>query len=73
MRKIVLALAAVAALGLALPMTSAPAEAKNWNRGHHYGWSKHHWDRGRHRGWYRGHHYGWNKHRYHRGPAVVIR
>jgi len=50
MRKIVLALASVAALGLALPVVSAPADArevviikkkkKHWNRGHHYGWYK---------------------------------
>jgi Ni/Co efflux regulator RcnB len=74
MRKIVLALAAVAALGLTLPMVTAPAEAhgakkvvvikKNhhWNRGHHYGWNKH-----RHHNNH-GHHYG---HRH--GATVVVR
>jgi hypothetical protein len=49
MRKIVLALAAVAAFGLALPVASAPAEARDvviikkhrhYDRGHHYGWYK---------------------------------
>jgi hypothetical protein len=33
-----------------------------WNRGHHYGWYKHH----RHNGWKRGHHYGWYKSSHHR-------
>ena len=46
MRKIVLALASVAALGLALPVVSAPAEARDVvvikkNKGHHYGWRNH--------------------------------
>jgi hypothetical protein len=65
MRKIVLALAAVAAFGIAMPVVSAPAEArevviikkkKKWR--HHYN---------------RGHHYGWYKHkRHHRHGATVI-
>jgi hypothetical protein len=69
MRKIVLALAAAAAFGIAMPVVSTPAEAgrnvviikkkkaKHWNRGHHYGWYKQK-----------------NKHkRHHRGATVVIR
>ena len=48
MRKIVLALAAVAAIGIALPVAATtPADAttvvikkgkRHWDRGHHYGW-----------------------------------
>ena len=63
MRKIVLALASVAALGLALPVVSAPADArdvviikkkkKHWDRGHHYGWYK--------------------KKRHHHGATVIVR
>ena len=60
MRKIVLALAAVAAVGLAVPVVSVPAEAHaskrvvvikkktHWNRGHHYGWTKNRHHRGGH-------------------------
>ena len=60
MRKIVLALAAVAAFGLALPVASAPAVARDvviikknrhYDRGHHYGWYKQ-----RHRHHHRHHH-----------------
>jgi len=70
MRKIVLALASVAALGLAIPAMIAPAEARDvviikkkhrhyhHDRGHHYGWYKH-----------RHHHHGHNHH----GAKVVIR
>jgi Ni/Co efflux regulator RcnB len=73
MRKIVLALAAVAAVGLTVPMVSAPAEARHGTKvvviKH-----KHHWDRGRHTGWNRGHHYGWRNHHHHgHGARVVIR
>ncbi len=70
MRKIVLALASVAALGLAIPVASSPADArevviikKN----------KTHWDRGHHYGWYKGHHYGWYKHDRDHGARVVVR
>ncbi len=42
MRKVILALSAVAALGLALPVVSNPASAETVvikkDRGHHYGW-----------------------------------
>ena len=74
MRKLVLTLAALAAVGLAVPVMTAPAEARDgtrvvvikkknhWNRGHHYGWYKH---RHHHRGHY-GHHHG-------HGARVVIR
>lgn len=72
MRRIVLALAAVAAVGLAVPVVTAPAEAaqvvvikkkNHWNRGHHYGWNKHrHHQR----------HYGY-RHGHRSGAAVVIR
>jgi Ni/Co efflux regulator RcnB len=71
MRKLVLALAAVAAFGLAIPVVSSPADAREViiikkKKAH-----KTHWDRG--------HHYGWNKkhHRYHsarhHGARVVVR
>jgi hypothetical protein len=72
-RKIVLTLASVAALGIALPVVTAPAaqardvviikkKHRHWNR---------HWDRH----WDRGHHYGWYKHRHHHrhGATVVVR
>jgi hypothetical protein len=77
MRKIVLALAATAAIGIALPVVTAPAEAhgvkkvvvikkhRHWDRGRHYGWDR------RHYGWNRGHHHGWRNH--HHGATVVVR
>jgi hypothetical protein len=72
MRKIVLALAAIAAVGFSLPVVSAPAEAKKVviiKKSHHA--------HGRHYGWTRGHHYGWrNKHMHHghrHGATVVVR
>jgi Ni/Co efflux regulator RcnB len=69
MRKIVLALAAVAAFGLALPVVSAPAEAAK-----RVVVIKKHRDHGRHLGWQRGHHYGWAKqNRRHRGATVIVR
>jgi len=61
MRNVVLALASVAALGLAIPAMTAPAEARevvvikkkhrhyHHDRGHHYGWYKHR-DHHRHHG-----------------------
>ena len=63
MRKIVLALAAVAAVGIAIPtFTSTPAEAREVVV------IKKHRDHGRHFG----RHYGWHKHRhFHRGHVVV--
>jgi Ni/Co efflux regulator RcnB len=76
MRKIVLALAAVAAVGLAIPTFAAtPAEArdvivinKNMHRDHgrHYGWYKH-----RHHRHYHGHRHHHGHH--HHGPRVIIR
>ena len=49
MRKIVLTLAAIAAVGIALPMASNSASAETvvikQNRGHHYGWRNHERDR----------------------------
>jgi hypothetical protein len=68
MRKIVLALAALAAFGLAIPAASTPAEARDVviiKKKHHW---RHHYNRG--------HHYGWYKHRrhhHHRGARIVIR
>jgi Ni/Co efflux regulator RcnB len=70
MRKIILALAAVAAVGLAVPaFTATSAEAR-----HVVVIKRHHMHRDH------GHHYGWYKHRYHRnhwhrhhGPRVIIR
>ena len=47
MRKIALALAAIAAVGLTVPVASAPAEARTKVVIVH---KKHHWDRGRHYG-----------------------
>ncbi len=67
MRKLLIALAAIFAIGTAIPVTSGTAEAKQgWkHHGHHYGW-KHH-NRGRHLGWTRGRHRGWahSHHRHH--------
>lgn len=64
MRTIILALAGIAALGIALPVTAASAQERTVvikrDRDH---------DRGLHRGWTRGHHYGW---RNHRAEKVVI-
>ncbi|HEV7408088.1 MAG TPA: hypothetical protein VGO01_06365 [Bradyrhizobium sp.] len=62
MRKIVLTLAALAAVGFVVPMTTSAkaedtkvvikhrGEGRHMDRGHHYGW-----DRGRHRGWEHAH------------------
>ena len=61
MRKIVLALAAVAAIGAAVPVvSSSPAEARAVlvNKYHH-----NHHSYSRYFGWFRGHHYGWFSHR----------
>jgi hypothetical protein len=45
MRKLVLTLAALAAVGIALPVASDTANAETvvikQNRGHHYGWRNH--------------------------------
>ena len=45
MRKLVLTLAALAAVGIALPVASNTANAETvvikQNRGHHYGWRNH--------------------------------
>jgi Spy/CpxP family protein refolding chaperone len=45
MRKIVLTLAALAAVGIALPVATQPASANTVvikkDRGHHYGWRNH--------------------------------
>jgi Ni/Co efflux regulator RcnB len=76
MRKILLSLAALAALGIALPAATSTADARevviikkkhrhHWDRGHHHGWYRHnHW---RHR-----EHHGWRHHHDH-GARVVIR
>jgi len=70
MRKIVLALASVAALGLAIPTVSSPADAREVVI---IKKKKSHWDRGHHYGWYKGRHYGWdNQHRHH-GARVIVR
>ena len=49
MRKIILTLAALAAVGIALPVATTSASAETvvikQNRGHHYGWRNHHRDR----------------------------
>ena len=49
MRKIILTLAAIAAVGIALPVASNSASAETvvikQNRGHHYGWRHHDRDR----------------------------
>ena len=68
MRKLVLILAAIAAVGFTLPVTTSAEAAKvvikNGDRGHHYGRGHHrrvvmikrgHHDNGLHRGW-RNHH-----------------
>jgi hypothetical protein len=79
MRKLVIALASVAALGLALPAVSAPAEAhdrvvvkKKVVIKKHYGH-----DRGRHLGWskHKHHRHGHHRHHGHRhgGATVIIR
>ena len=76
MRKVVLALAAVAAVGLAMPVfTAGPAEARDV-----IVIKKKHRDHGRHVGWHRGKHHGWAKHRHrhhshqhHRGTHVTVR
>ena len=68
MRKIVLALAAVAAVGIAIPtFASTPAEARTVvviKKNHH--------NHGRHLGWYKHKRYH-NHHHHHRGARVVIR
>jgi len=62
MRKIILTLAALAAVGIALPAATNSASAETVvikkDRGHHYGWD-------------RGHHYGWRNHRAER--VVVVK
>jgi hypothetical protein len=70
MRKIVLALAAVAAFGLALPVVaSTPSDARDV-----VVIKKKHRDHGRHLGWQRGKHYGWAKQsRRHHGTKVIVR
>jgi hypothetical protein len=67
MRKLVIALAAVAAVGIALPtFASSPAEARDV-----VVIKKKHRDHGRHLGWYKGKHYGWNKHGRHHTRVIV--
>ena len=61
MRKLVLALAALAAVGLAVPsFATSPAEARDVVIIK----KKNHRDHGRHAGWHKGKHYGWAKHRH---------
>ena len=70
MRNLFLTVAALAALGIALPVaTTESAKAETVvikkNRGHHYGWNRHHRDRvviREHR-----------EHRRHHGAAVIVR
>jgi hypothetical protein len=64
MRKILMALAAASVIGLVIPMSSVPADAKPGWKHHHHG-AKHH-NRGRHLGWSRGRHRGWAHSRHHR-------
>jgi hypothetical protein len=67
MRKLLIALAAILAVGFAMPVTSGPAEAKHgWKHHHHHHGMAHH-NRGRHLGWTRGRHRGWahSHHRHH--------
>ena len=69
MRKIVLALAAVAAFGLALPVASAPAEARDVviiKKNRHY-------DRGHHYGWYKQRHRHHHRHHHRAGATVIVR
>jgi Ni/Co efflux regulator RcnB len=67
MRKLVLALAAVAAAGIALPtVVATQADAREVVI-----IKKKHRDHGRHLGWYKGKHYGWNKHRGHHTRVIV--
>ena len=69
MRKLVIALAAVAAVGIALPtFASSPAEARDVVI-----IKKKHRDHGRHLGWYKGQHYGWSKHHRHHNTRVIVR
>jgi hypothetical protein len=69
MRKLVIALAAVAAVGIALPtVTATPADARDVVI-----IKKKHRDHGRHLGWYKGKHYGWSKHHRHHGTRVIVR
>ncbi len=47
MRKLVIALSAIAAVGIAMPVMTGAAQAetiviKKGDRGHHYGWRHHH-------------------------------
>jgi Ni/Co efflux regulator RcnB len=66
MRKILLTLAALAAFGIALPVVSNTADAREVLIVKKHRHSERHWDRG--------HHYGWNNRHHHRhGAAVVIR
>jgi Ni/Co efflux regulator RcnB len=67
MRKLLVAFAAIVAVGFAIPATSGPAEAKHsWNHHRHHHGMKHH-NNGRHLGWARGRHRGWahSHHRHH--------
>ena len=70
MRKLVLTLAAVAAVGFALPVMSNPAEARDVvvikrDRGYHHGWYRH-----RDRDWtFRHRHRDYDRH----GPALIVR
>ena len=68
MRKLLIALSALAVVGFALPVTSsANAETKKIiiKRGHH--------DHGMHRGWHEGRHRGWDRDRHHGKKVVIIK
>lgn len=77
MRKFVIGLAAIAAIGLVAPTTSVLAQEKTVII------KKKEGDRGLHRGWHEGRHYGWRNHnkkvvvikneRRHHGAAVVVK
>jgi len=65
MRKVVFALAAIAAVGIAIPsFTTSPAEARQVVVVK----KKMHRDHGRHYGWYKHRH-----HRHHHGARVIVR
>jgi hypothetical protein len=69
MRKIIMAFAALATVGLAVPALTSQANARTViiKEGHH-GWHHHHrWHR--HHGWHR----GWHHRHHHNGDRIIIR
>lgn len=72
MRKTLLTLAALAAVGVATPVATSAANAETVIVRHGHGWHHGWWHR--HDGWH--HRYGWYGHRHygwHRGATVVVR